>query len=169
MKTITEFILFAISIAGCISNSKKIMNKFHGMWKLDKYESYDTVSNKWNNSSARAGYTGYILYDGVGHMGVQLLPPSFKELANNQIPDSLNMDELKLLLRLHTTSFCYFGTYDIKNGNIIAHHRLSSNNPNEWGTTINRNFEFRNDTLILTASELIGNLKTRLRWIKITN
>jgi hypothetical protein len=101
-------------------------------------------------------------------MGVQLLPPSFKEIANNKNPDSLSRDELRFFLNLRATSFSYFGTFDIEKENLIAHHRLSSNNPNEWGTTITLNFEFKNHTLILTATELIVGLKTRQRWIKIS-
>jgi hypothetical protein len=49
MKIISASILVAIFFAGCISSSNKIMNKFQGMWKLDKYESYDTGDEKWYN------------------------------------------------------------------------------------------------------------------------
>jgi hypothetical protein len=59
--------------------------------------------------------------------------------------------------------FCIFCNLQQYNVNSIEHHRQSPNNHKEWETTIKRNFEFQGDTLILTANELIGGLKTRLR------
>ena len=167
VKFVCGIIFMIIIVSSCNDGSQKAMSQFRGMWKLDKYESFDSATGKWNDSPNRIGYTGYILYDGIGHMGVQLLPPGFKDVANYQNIDSISGEELKKILRLHTTSFSYFGNCVITEGNLIEHHRLSSNNPMEWGTTIKRNFEFKGDTLILTAKELIGGLKTRLRWIKV--
>ncbi len=48
-----------------------------------------------------------------------------------------------------------------------SYHIVSPNHPEDWGTTVKRNFEFKGDTLILTANELVGGRKTRLRWIKL--
>ncbi|MDP9041217.1 MAG: lipocalin-like domain-containing protein [Bacteroidota bacterium] len=121
-----------------------------------------------HDSPNRAGYTGYILYDGVGHMGVQLLPPGYKNMYVNKNIDSLGVDEMRTILKLQSASFSYFADCILDEGkNSIEHHKLSSNNPNEWGTTIKRSFQFNGDTLILTANELIGGLRTRLRWIKL--
>jgi Lipocalin-like domain len=160
-------ILICMSIvAGCRDRSKNSMTAMRGMWKLDKYESLDSLSGKWHDTPGRIGYTGYILYDGIGHMGVQLLPPGFKDVSNVESIDSIPNEELKKLVKLHKSSFSYFATCNISEGNTMEHHRISSNNPREWGTTIRRDFEFNGDTLILTAHELIGGLKTRLRWIK---
>ena len=143
------------------------MDKFAGMWKLDKYESFDSASGKWHDAPSRVGYSGYILYDGKGHMGVQLLPPEFKNVFNNKNTDTSDVQELKKDLRLYSASFEYFANCDIKKENLIEHHIISSSHPEEWGTTVKRNFEFKGDTLILTANELIGGRKTRLRWIKL--
>jgi len=49
---------------------------------------------------------------------------------------------------------------------MIEHHIQMSNHQEEIGTTVKRRFEFKDDTLILTANELIGGSKTRLRWIR---
>jgi hypothetical protein len=160
-------ITLVMLVSSCSNNSERAMEKFRGMWKLDKYESLDSASGKWKDSPNRIGYTGYILYDGIGHMGVQLLPPEFKNVDNNKSIDSLGIEELRKTLRLHTTSFSYFAVCDVADANSIQHHRLSSNNPKEWGTTTTRTFEFKGDTLILTANELIAGFKTRLRWIKL--
>lgn len=144
------------------------MQKFTGMWKLDKYESFDSASGIWQNMESRNGYTGYIIYDGMGHVGVQLIPPGLKNFDSNKNIDSLNKKELKQTLQLYLSSFDYFGNCKvIPNQNLIEHHKLSSNHPEELGTTISRHFEFKSDTLILTASELINGHKTRLRWVKL--
>ena len=144
------------------------MTKFTGMWKLVKYESVDSSTGKWYDTPSRIGYSGYIMYDGKGHMGVQLLPPGYKELNMTNSIDSLNSDELQRIVHLYSRSFEYFANCNINIADSsIEHHRVSSNNPKEWGTTLIRKFDFRGDTLILTAKELIGGLKTRLRWVKI--
>lgn len=167
MKFVCLAALLIIIISSCTTKSQNVMDNFRGMWKLDKYESFDSANGKWHDSPNRIGYTGYIIYDGIGHMGVQLLPPGFKDVDINKSPDSLDGKELREIIKLHSASFTYFALCNITERNSIEHHRLSSNNPREWGTTIQRDFEFKGDTLILTANELIGGLKTRLRWIKL--
>jgi len=153
-------------LVSCADRPTSKMAPFTGMWKLDKYESFDPTDSKWKPTVNRTGYAGYILYDGEGHMGVQLLPPNFMNLSIKNT-DSLSNGELQKNLRLYAASFDYFANCSITDSNIIEHHRVSSNHPDEWGTIIERSFEFRGDTLILTAKELIGGLKTRLRWIKL--
>src|SRR6266487_3336258 len=142
--TIVKFVcrttLLISIISSCKDSSRNVMGKFRGMWKLDKYESFDSVKSKWYDSPNRIGYSGYILYDGIGHMGVQLLPPRFKDVDNDKNLDSMGGEELRKILRLHSTSFTYFAVCNITDVNSIEHHRLSSNNPKEWGTIITRNF-----------------------------
>ena len=141
------------------------MAAFTGIWKLDKYESFDAATHSWKDAQNRQGYTGFLLYDGMGHMGVQLLPPGFKDFDNSNSIDSLTNDELKKRLQLHSSIFAYFANCDISK-DTIEHHKLLSNNPAERGTTVKRNFEFKGDTLLLTAVEAIGGLQSRLRWVK---
>lgn len=101
-------------------------------------------------------------------MGVQLLPPAFKDVLSNKNIDTSDVEQLKKDLKLYSATFEYFANCVIKEEtNLIEHHIVSSNNPEDWGTTVKRNFEFKGDTLILTANELIGGRKTRLRWIKL--
>lgn len=155
-------------VGSCRENRQNAMAAFAGMWKLDKYESFDSATGSWHDAPNRMGYTGYLLYDGLGHTGVQLVPPGFKDFDNSKGIDSLTNDELKKILNFYSTSFAYFANCEItKEGNTIEHNKLSSNNPKEWGTTVKRDFEFRGDTLILTANELIGGFKSRLRWVKL--
>ncbi len=139
-----------------------------GLWQLDKYEAFDSTTGKWHDAPKRIGYFGYILYDGAGHVAVQLFPPGFRKINDSTRIDSLNIDELKQMTTIQSKCFIYFANYTILAGqNVIEHHIRSSNHPNDIGTTAKRNFEFKGDTLILTANELIGGSKTRLRWTKI--
>jgi len=161
-------IFFLLIINSCRDKHPNEMSRFTGMWKLDKYESFDSTAGKWQDAANRTGYSGYLLYDGLGHVGVQLIPPGFKDLDNSKNLDSLNEEELRKIVGFHFRSFEYFGNYKITSaGNSIEHYKLSSNNPKEYGTTVIRDFEFRGDTLILTAKELVGGLKARLRWVKL--
>jgi hypothetical protein len=154
-------------VGSCNYSHPNSLGQFKGMWRLDKYEALDSATGKWINAPKRIGYSGYILYDGSGHVGVQLMPPAFEKLNYSKSIDSLSIDQLRELTNIQSKSFVYFANCDILPGqNIIEHHIQSSNHPEEIGTTVKRNFEFRDDTLILTASELIGGSKTRLRWIK---
>jgi len=142
-------------------------SRLRGLWKLDKYESQDSVSGLWHAAANRIGYSGYILYDGIGHMAVQLLPPGF-ESKNNEIDlDSSSCEEIKPLLELQLKSYSYFANYKMPSSeNEIEHDRISSNHSREIGVKVERLFEFRGDTLILTAREPIAGLKTRLRWVR---
>jgi hypothetical protein len=157
--------LLVVLSGSCKNVSQNPMSQFTGMWKLDKYESFDSVKGRWFDSPNRIGYTGYILYDGIGHMGVQLIPPGYN-VIDSKNTDSAGAEELRKILQLHAASFSYFANCSITGPNSIEHHRLLSNHPKDWGTTLLRSFEFNGDTLILTAKELIGGFKTRLRWIK---
>jgi hypothetical protein len=143
-------------------------DRFRGMWRLDKFESLDSVSNKWVDDTTFIGYTGYILYDGEGHMGVHLTPKGYKNFNSAKNIDSLNMDELKVLAKFYQSNFVYFGDYSFLNDSIIEHKRLSATEPKNWGTTLTRKFYFNKDTLILTAYEKIRGQKTRLRWVKLS-
>lgn len=155
-----------IAISGC--SDQRTMSRFRGMWKLDRYESYNPATKRWYPTPGRVDYSGYIIYDGLGHMGVQLIPPGFRTFDAGKNVDSLSNAEAKRILRLQLSSFSYFANCDISKGDTsIEHHKISSNDPAEVGTIVRRNFEFRGDTLILTANELINGLKTRLRWLRL--
>lgn len=158
-------LLTLTTIYGC-TNKQQADNKFDGMWRLDKFESFDRLANRWTDDSTRTGWNGYILYDGQGHMGVHLIPKGYKNFDSNKNIDSLEHDELKELAKFYKSNFVYFANYNL-NGAIIEHNRLSATEPENWGTTLIRDFDFNCDTLILTARENIGGQQLRLRWIKL--
>jgi hypothetical protein len=159
----TLFIIFSLS--GCCKKEQTIESKLSGTWKLDKFESPDNQSGKWSYDSAFTGWTGYIIYDGHGHMGVEITPKRYKDFEANKNPDSLNNEGLKELVKLYKSNWVYFADYKIT-GNTIEHKRLSATEPKDWGTTLTRDFEFKSDTLILIPHETMGGKKSRLWWAK---
>jgi len=164
LKLTTPLLSFVIFFS--CSTSETANQKFHGMWQLDKFEMFDSLRGNWIDDTLRMGWSGYILYDGKGHMGVHLVPAGYKDFNTNKNVDSLPDDELKQLMEFYRSNFVYFSNYELKDTSIL-HHRLSATEPRNWSNTLVRDFHFNNDTLILTAHENIGTNKLRLRWIKL--
>jgi len=161
-------LVILLSAFGCTSSTQTIDEKLHGTYRLDKFESLDLVSGKWNTDKFRGKYyDGFIQYDGKGHMSVHLYPKDYKDFDTNKNIDSLDHESLTELTRFYQSNFVYFADYKIINDSTIEHHRNSATEPRSFGTTLTRIFEFRKDTLILTAAEKIDNKKMRLRWIKL--
>lgn len=158
-------LLILVTIFRCATEDKTAA-KFQGMWRLEKFEEFHNGTGSWMDDSTRVGVTGYILYDGLGHMGVHLLSKGYKDFNTNRSIDSLNSDELKEFVKFYQSNFVYFADY-ITTDSSIEHKRLTATEPSNWGTSLTRSFEFKNDTLVLTAQEAIGGRKLRLRWIKI--
>jgi len=158
------FMLWTIS--GCRNNDHCIDYKFHGMWRLDKIESIDKESGNWAFDSAFAGWNGFIIYDGQGHMAAHITPKGYKDFDGNKNIDSLNVEGLKELVKFYQSNFVYFANFKINNGS-IEHERLSATNPKDWGSVLTRDFEFRHDTIILTPHERMWGKKARLWWVKL--
>ena len=160
-------LLIILTIFSCTSR-QTIDNKFNGTYRLDKFESFDSVSGKWTADKWKGKYAdGFIQYDGKGHMSVHLYPRDYKDFDTNKNIDSLDHESLKELTRFYQSNFVYFAAYKIINDSTIEHTRISATEPKNWGTKLIRSFEFINDTLILTAHEKLENKKMRLRWIKL--
>jgi len=148
--------------------SQTIDDKFNGTYKLDKFESYDSVTGKWNADKWRGkDAEEFIQYDGKGHMSVHLYPRDYKDFDTNKNIDSIDQESLKELAKFYQSNFVYFADYKIINDSTIEHTRVSATEPKNWGTKLIRSFEFINDTLILTAHEKLETKKMRLRWIKL--
>lgn len=136
------------------------------MWKLIQFEAYDSVNKRWNPDAKRTGWSGYILYDGAGHMGIHLMPKGYRDFDTNKNPDSLSNTQLKNLLNFYKSNYVYFADYYLSDS-LINHKRLSATEPSIWGTVSTRAFQFKGDTLILTPVELIGGQQLRVKWIKL--
>lgn len=158
-------LLFLLTAFACTSNDPKNDPRFHGMWKLDIIESYDSISGTRSHWVTDLYHQGYILYDGKGHMAVHLTSKGYQDFDVSENVDSMDMERLKERLKFYQSNFVYFADYTTSE-NVIDHHRLSATDPINWGTVLTRDFEFKNDTLILSARESIAENRLRLRWVK---
>jgi hypothetical protein len=164
-KLILAFI-FLCTLSSCTKKDKSALSTLSGTWRLDKTESLDNNTGKWYYDSAFYGWTGYIIFDGYGHMGVEITPKGYKDFNANKNLDSISSGEIKELVKFYKTNWVYFAEYKIT-GSTIEHKRLSATEPKDWGTTLIRDFEFKNDTLILIPRETLGGKKSRLFWVRI--
>ncbi len=160
-------ILIIGTTSGCTCQ-QTIDDKFAGTYRLDRFESFDSISGKWAADKWRGkDADGFIQYDGKGHMSVHLYPRDYKDFDTNKNIDSLDKESLKELTRFYQSNFVYFADYKILDDSTIQHIRRSATEPKNFGSTLTRRFEFRKDTLILTAAEKIENKVMRLRWVKL--
>ena len=145
MKNSYIHLALLLSLVCCQKKNNTASDQFHGMWKMDKHEILDSATGRWLLDSTRIGITGYVIYDGKGHMGVQQLKAPGDSSENN-------------------IDIVYFCTYTINESEkFVAHTKLTSTF-DDVGTTVKRGFEFIGDTLILTPHEAEGAI--RIRWIR---
>ncbi len=162
-------------IYACTKNNKDTgQDQLTGMYKLYISENQDS-SGAWHEDHWTKRGTGYIVYDGMGHMAVHITREGYQDFdwmdeeeslntqrVNEKI-DQLSVDELKAAVKEFSSSYVYIADYVIEDSaDIVQHHRISSSMPAIWGTTVRRAFSFSGDTLILRI--LNGN--RRLKWIK---
>lgn len=175
MKLIFLFFLTANFLISC-SENKKIDNRsrLSGMYKLYISENIDS-NGVWHEDPWTKGGTGYIIYDGMGHMAVHItrkgyndykwLPEeqSLRDEYVNKKLDSMSTDELKDAVRAFASSYVYAGNYTIDDtADIVNHERISTSIHSPVGSTVRRAFTISGDTIILRV--LNGN--RRLKWIK---
>jgi hypothetical protein len=145
-----------------------------GMYKLYSIEVQDSAGiyhHEWASDG-----TGYIIYDGKGHMAVHITPKDYNGykwvLSENETLDpakvkakidSMTVDELKAALQEFVSNYVYVANYSVSDSaGIVVHNRLSHTIPSSWNTTVKRRFIFRGDTL-----ELHNDVdKRRLIWIR---
>ena len=161
-------------------NSKEV--SLAGMYKLLIIENQDSTG-VWHEDSWAKGGESYIIYDGLGHMAVQITPKGYKdfkwlgELESinenfvKQKVDSMSLQDLKAAVMNFSSNYVYVADYSVNDtANIINHKRISSSIPSIWGTTVKRAFTFSGDTLILLASNKsslkVLNVNRRLKWVR---
>ncbi|HRE36876.1 MAG TPA: lipocalin-like domain-containing protein [Chitinophagaceae bacterium] len=174
MKIVT-LVLLSIILFSC-KRKKETDRKAQlaGMYKLYIAENADS-NGVWHEDPWTKGGTGYIVYDGLGHMAVHItrkgyndynwLPEeqSLRDEYINQKLDSMSTDELKDAVRAFASSYVYAGNYNIEDtADIVQHHRISTSIHSPVGSTVRRAYSFSGDTIILHV--LNGN--RRLKWIK---
>lgn len=169
------FLFFSVLVSACADKSKPNRNALlAGMYKLYIAENADS-NGVWHEDPWTKGGSGYIVYDGIGHMAVHITRQNyndFKWLTEeeslrperiNQKLDSMSTEELKKAVRAFSSSYVYAGNYIVEDTiDVVKHHRISTSIHSPVGTTVRRAFTFSGDTIILRV--LNGN--RRLKWIK---
>ena len=177
LQRIRIFILFIIPLFlfACTDKSKSNRNALLvGMYKLYIAENADS-NGVWHEDPWTKGGTGYIVYDGIGHMAVHITRQSYNDfkwlpeeesLRPERIDrklDSMSSEELKEAVKAFSSSYVYAGNYTVEDTiDVVKHHRISTSIHSPTGSTVRRAFTFSGDTIILRV--LDGN--RRLKWIK---
>jgi hypothetical protein len=144
------------------------------MYKLYIAENADS-NGVWHEDPWTKGGTGYIVYDGIGHMAVHITRQGYNDFKwlpeeeslrperINQKLDSMSTEELKEAVRAFSSSYVYAGNYTVEDTiDVVKHQRISTSIHSPVGSTVRRAFTFSGDTIILRV--LNGN--RRLKWIK---
>jgi Lipocalin-like domain len=166
MKIISCIILSLVVFVACKVEKPSMMESLRGMYRLERFDQLDTVQHQWVPSPVWEGYSGYIIYDGVGHMAVHLSPKGYRETDVSKPIDSLNPEELRARAKFYQTNYTYFANAKVTDS-FVVHSKLSATNPRDWGTDATRDITLISDTLYLTTREKIGQVRLRLKWIKL--
>jgi len=149
-------------------------SRLQGMYKLYISEKQDS-NGVWHEDPWTKGGTGYIVYDGKGHMAVHITREGYNnfqwlpeeqslqdEFVNKKL-DSMSNEELKNAVRAFAASYVYAGNYTIEDtADVVKHERISTSIHSPVGSTVRRFFTLSGDTVILHV--LGGN--RRLKWVK---
>lgn len=170
------FLISSVLIAACTGKAKPGRNEqLAGMYKLLSIMVQDS-SGVYHDEWASDG-TGYIIYDGKGHMAVHITPKVYHEFkwdlteSESLYPekikaklDSMSVMELKAAVGEFVSNYVYVANYTVSDtADFVIHNRLSHTIPASWNTTVKRRFIFRGDTL-----ELHNDVdKRKLLWIKL--
>lgn len=135
------------------------------MWRLDRYEYRDNAAAAWRPDPGKAGYKGYIVYDGTGHMSVQITPEAYRALNGQVDQDALDCDSLRRLSALYARNYAYFAECHIQ-GDTIVHTVISASDPGLCGKMLKRAYHFTADTLYLTPVLAASLGDHRLKWVR---
>lgn len=164
----------AIYLISCSRPTKNKNGLLAGMYKLYKIESQDSTGI-WRESGWANGGESYIVYDGLGHMAVQITPKGYKDfkwldeeqainekMVKEKI-DSMSLTELKSVVTEFASNYVYVGNYMVDDtANIVTHKRIIGTIPAVWGTEVKRKFSFSGDTIVLKPVDA----NRRLIWIR---
>jgi Lipocalin-like domain len=140
-------------------------NKLVGTWKLVSSSAMYPDGRIVADPDLGPAAKGYLVYDGSGHMCVQLMNPNRFDWRN---PDRATPQEAKAGVDGYEA---YCGTYEVReNESMIIHHKDLSLVPNNVGTSVGRKFKFEGDRLILRMLEHAHNgqqLGFTLTWERV--
>lgn len=140
-------------------------NKLIGTWKLVSISALYPDGRILADPDLGPGAKGYLVYDGSGHMCVQLMNPNRFDWRN---ADNATPREAKSGIDGYDS---YCGTYEMReNESVIIDHKELSLVPNGVGTSVARKFKFEGDRLILRMLEKAHNgeqLGFTLTWERV--
>ena len=168
-------IIFSFFLTTCSNVSQSDKNKaLAGMYKMYSIQSLDSTG-AWKESGVANGGESYILYDGLGHMAVQITPKGYKDFKWLNEEDALNpkrfqekidsmsVPELREAVENFASYYAYVANYTIDQAtNMVTHERLIGTIPSIWGTQVKRQFSFNGDTLVLINPVV----NRRLMWVR---
>lgn len=154
-------------VVGCTQEKPTSdFDKFTGRWYLHIVETKQDSLSDWVESEGRyKGRKGFIMYDGLGGMGVHHVVGDYENYSfeGSGSLDSLSRNDLRHL----ADNFVYFGSYSIDDSlKIITHKIETANIPRMWGSSAQRKYNFNADTLTLTPIS-DGFPKLRLKWVRV--
>jgi len=156
-----------ILLFSCIACRQPSDNQLSGLWELKTFEVQDSTG-EWGEYPWNKGGTGYLLYDDAGHAALHITPKNYQNLVmpSSTSIDSIDNDSLKSAYASMALNYNYVATYTIDHKkHIISHTRLSHSRPEDWGKTVEREFQFvGQDTLLMFPVE--GFAKRRLTWVR---
>ena len=143
------------------------------MYKLYIMENQDSTTGQWHEDSWAKGGESYIIYDGLGHMAVQIMPKGYNDLKwlpegqaiNQEIVkqkfDSMSTTDLKAAVAEFASNYTYVANYTVDDtANVVTHYRITSSILEAWNTVAKRKFSFGGDTIILRILE--GNRRLKM-------
>ncbi len=134
--------------------------KFIGTWELKKW----TAELKDGTIVFPAGenVTGQITYDAKGAMAVQVMKNNRPQFVSEDFTQAQPDEKIAA----YDGFIAYCGNYEVDLiANQVIHHIKISSFPNWVGQNQIRNFEFRENLLILSTN-VIGSGRHQLIWIK---
>ena len=165
MRTLT--ILFILLISPSLAWSQSVEERFVGTWLLVRIETR-SETGEWDRAETRLGShpVGMISYDITGNMAVQIMRPDRPLFFSRSGEGEAATEDALVLTPADKKAIAfdgytaYFGTYAVREKEaIVVHQRIGHLVPNRVSSTVERAFEFVDDTLVLGAAG--GN---RLVW-----
>src|SRR5438552_1732764 len=129
-------LLLTLMLLSACENKKQtdVNSQLAGMYKLYIIETRDSTG-AWHEQEWGKGGDGYIVYDGKGHMAVQITPKGYKDfqwldeessINQNKVKektDSMSVDELKAAVREFVSNYVYTARYEIEDSaDVVIHH-----------------------------------------------
>ena len=143
-----------------MDNSKISITQFIGSWELHEWRAESMEGDIVYPFGPDA--IGEIVYNDDGHMSVQIMKPNRAKFVSDD-PLEGQRDEI---LSAYKGFIAYSGTYEVnEKSNQVFHHIKISSFPNWVGQKQIRNFEFR-DNLLILSTDFIESRKHRLIWHK---